>query len=115
MKTEFARAAIGDAMPDFEEFYKHYERAKVDPLTIGLTAIDPPEKHGAENVDHEELDNLLGGDVRGHYHLTKAQLDELIRLTGENYPPRITPSQIVIIDAGEEMTPYRILGENVRI
>ena len=33
--------------------------------------------HTAGTIDHEELENLLGGDEEGHYHLTKEQYEWL--------------------------------------
>ena len=59
----------------FEELYQRYEKPQVDELTQGFTRIDPDIK--AEALDHERLDNLIGGDLAGHYHLSKSQVDKL--------------------------------------
>ena len=86
----------------FEEFYKHYERPEIEELTVGFSGIDPPEKTGTN--DHEELENLLGGDAMGHYHLTGSQLEKLAAMFRESYPPYITTRQITVT-ADEPMTP----------
>ena len=54
------------------EFFTRYERPEIEELIVGFSGIDPPLKNsGGGTSDHEELDNLLGGDENGHYHLTK--------------------------------------------
>ena len=65
--------------------------------------------------DHEVLKNLLGGDSDGHYHLTKKQYDWLVEQMSEKYPPKIAENQEINVFAGQEMIPYKILGENVRM
>ena len=54
-----------------EEFFTKYETSEVDELTVGFSAIDPPKKINPLEIDHEQLDGLLGGNWEGHYHLTK--------------------------------------------
>ena len=96
----------------FEEFYKRYERPEVERLTIGFSGIDPPEKQGTS--DHEELDNLLGGDIMGHYHLTGPQLEKLSAMFQENYPPTIT-TRMIRVTADEPMSPYTMTGTNTTL
>ena len=98
-----------------EAFYERYQRPQIDELTVGFSGIDPPLKQVEEEKDHEKKKNLLGGsDEDGHYHLTKEQLEELIRRFNETYPPSITAGQIVSTAAEESMTPYLVLGQDVR-
>ena len=54
-----------------EEFIAKYEEPKIENLTVGFSDIDPPLKVNASELDHEKLNNLLGGNIEGHYHLTK--------------------------------------------
>lgn len=54
-----------------EEFIAKYEEPEIDELTVGFSSIDPPLRVSAEDFDHEELSGLLGGNIEGHYHLTK--------------------------------------------
>ena len=97
-----------------EEFYTRYEKPELDPYVMGFSGIDPPLKHSGKGLDHEKLSNLLGGDATGHYHLTREELEKLIELLGESYPPEIMSGQVIEIFAGEELTSYEIRGENVR-
>lgn len=96
----------------FDKFYERYERPVIEDLVIGFSGIDPPLKPGAGSTDHEVLDNLMGGDSTGHYHLTKEQIEKLLALVGEKYPPRIAIGQTITINADEEMTPIQIQIEN---
>ena len=41
---------------------------------------------GGGTTDHEALENLLGGDSTGHYHLTKAEYEAVIKLISEPEP-----------------------------
>ena len=52
-------------------FLDDYQRPELDELTVGFSGIDPPLKGEDIELDHEELNGLLGGDENGHYHLTK--------------------------------------------
>ena len=70
-----------------KNFFLRYEKPEIDEYIVGFSGIDPPLKGNAAGTDHETLDNLLGGDEDGHYHLTFTELDELLRLLGE-IPPR---------------------------
>ena len=96
----------------FEKFYEKYEKPQVDELTVGFSGIDPELKAGAGSQDHEKLNNLLGGDSTGHYHLTEAQIEKLKQKLGEKYPPRIGEGQVITINAEEEMPPYEVGAEN---
>ena len=62
-----------------DKFFLKYERPIVEDLVVGFSGIDPPLKTSNAGVyDHEELENLLGGNVcDGHYHLTFGQLMSL--------------------------------------
>ncbi len=54
-----------------DAFFLKYEKPVLDPLVVGFSGIDPPLKGGASELDHEELNGLLGGStLDGHYHLT---------------------------------------------
>ncbi len=97
------------------KFLERYEKPVVEEYIQGFSGIDPPLKQNAGLLDHEQLNGLLGGDDRGHYHLTKEQLDWLIEQMSEKYPPVIFPEQVINTTAGKEITPYLIQGENVRI
>ena len=63
-----------------DEFFTRYKDPFIAPLTIGFSDIDPPLKVLASEIDHEKLNNLLGGDENGHYHLTKEQWEEVLKL-----------------------------------
>ena len=63
-----------------KDFFDKYEEPKIEPLTVGFSDIDPPLKQIEPNKDHELLENLLGGDENGHYHLTKELYDKVIEL-----------------------------------
>ena len=97
-----------------EEFYMRYEKPVLEQYVMGFSGIDPPLKRSGQGLDHEKLNGLLGGDENGHYHLTRAELDALLELLGEKYPPEITAGQKVNTTAEEEMTPYEIQGRDVR-
>ena len=75
-----------------EAFFMRYEQPVIENLIVGFSGIDPPLKMdvASENVNHEELMNLLGGDDDGHYHLTKEQYDQLKELI-DNPTPTPTP------------------------
>ena len=68
---------------------------------------------------HEQLTNLFGGKTNEHYHLSKEQYDWLIeQMSGggndDNYAPKITAGQVITVIKSVEMTPYEILGTNLR-
>ena len=80
----------------------------------------------ATQNNHENYNNLMGGNSNGHYHLTKSQYSKLRELLGfpaithteepeESYPPSITYGQVINIEVGVAMTPYAVWGENVRM
>ncbi len=64
-----------------EEFFEKYENPQLEPLTVGFSDIDPPKKINPYDIDHEQLDGLLGGDdINGHWHLTKELWEFVIEL-----------------------------------
>ena len=64
-----------------EEFLLRYERPQVDDLVVGFSGIDPSKRVNAGDLNHEELDGLLGGSAEeGHYHLTLNEWDNVIWL-----------------------------------
>ena len=66
------------------DFLLVYEKPELDELTVGFSGIDPPKKSsGGGTEDHEELNNLLGGDENGHYHLTKDMYLQIIEFLEE--------------------------------
>ena len=58
---------------------------------VGFHGIDPDLVGGGSGGgsgidDHEQLQNLLGGDARGHYHVTDLQYEWLLTLLDDcNY------------------------------
>ena len=99
-------------MSRLEEFYSRYEHPEVEDLVVGYSGIDPPRKVKANELNHEELANLLGGDETGHYHLTGQQYSRLLELLV--WPPVIEAGQEVPATADEEMTDYEIRGTDIR-
>ena len=59
-------------------------------------------------IDHEDIDNLLGGDEKGHYHLTREQLDWVEEHMKELYKPVIHADQVIVCSAGQAMNEYKI-------
>ena len=96
-----------------EQFFLRYEQPVIEELIVGFSGIDPPLKLDvmSSNVNHEELNNLLGGDDDGHYHLTKEQYDELKKLI-EN-PPQPEPEEWAEYDGGYSDTTEAEYEENV--
>ena len=66
------------------EFFTRYDETEIYELIIGFSGIDPPLKMDNSVLDHEQLDNLLGGNDEGHYHLTKDQWLKIIDLLNEH-------------------------------
>ena len=67
-----------------EEFFERYDEPEIDELTVGFSGIDPPLKVDVTQIDHEKLQNLLGGDdIDGHYHLTKELWEYINELFNE--------------------------------
>ena len=68
-------------MSDYEnwlrEFLENYYEPKVESLVVGFSGIDPAKKAVAEDINHEWLGNLLGGNAAGHYHLTQEERKKL--------------------------------------
>lgn len=54
-----------------------YKKPRIEPLIVGLSGIDPDEKLVSSEISHEALSGLLGGNILGHYHLTREQLSEV--------------------------------------
>ena len=71
-----------DDYPD--SFTDKYEKPVVEDFIAGFSGLDPDRKVKPENIDHEELGGLVGGDFLGHYHLTEEQVDKL-----ESYEEKI--------------------------
>ena len=65
------------------EFFTRYEEPELEELTVGFSDIDPPLKTNVAEIDHEKLDGLLGGNIEGHYHLTKALWQAVIELLAQ--------------------------------
>lgn len=63
-----------------------------------------------EYRDHELLENLLGGDENGHYHLTREQLEWLNEHMADTQKPVIRSGQSITITAGKEIE-YQIEGK----
>ena len=97
-----------------KDFFTRYKKPQIDPLTIGFSGIDPPEKVNPAEIDHEALDGLLAPDTKEHYHLTKEQHDKLIEMI-DNYLPLIFPNQVINISAEGEMPPYAIQGRHIKL
>ena len=99
------------------EFFLRYEQPVIEELIVGFSGIDPPLKIDvlSSNVNHEELNNLLGGDDDGHYHLTKEQYDELKKLIENPTPqpqPEPEPEEWTDYDGGYSSTTESDYNEN---
>ena len=97
-----------------DEFFTRYEHPVIEPFIMGFSGIDPPLKCSTVIQNHEALDNLLGGEAYGHFHLTKEQLDWIIENMNEKFPPSITPHQVIYATADDPISDYLILGNDVR-
>lgn len=98
-----------------EKFYERYREPTIDEYIQGYSGIDPALKVKASEINHELLDNLLGGDETGHYHLTYAQIQKLNSYMPEKYPPTIDDNQVIYCIADEEITPYEIMGIDISL
>lgn len=96
-----------------DEFFTRYEYPVIEPFIMGFSGIDPPLKQTDIN-NHEILDNLMGGNSDGHFHLTKEQLEWIIEQMNEKYPPDITPNQTINTTADVPISNYSIMGTDVR-
>ena len=67
-----------------DEFFTRYDEPEIDELIVGFSGIDPPLKMDNSILDHEKLDNLLGGNDDGHYHLTRDEWLQVIDLLNEH-------------------------------
>ena len=66
-----------------------YSQPYVPKKIVGLHGIDPDLVGGSGGGggvdDHEQLNNLLGGDnINGHWHMTQAEHEKLAELNTEN-------------------------------
>ena len=69
---------------------------------------------GGGTTDHEALENLLGGDSTGHYHLTKAEYEALIKLISEPEPePEPEPEVWTVYDGGFPYTTEEEYNANI--
>lgn len=100
-----------------EEFFERYEKPEVEALTVGFSGIDPPlkQKVKPEDLNHERLAGLLGGDENGHYHLTEEQLNWIIEQMTKKYPPIIEEGQVINAIASKAITDYKIKGEFLEV
>ena len=64
-------------------FLDDYERPTVDEYIVGFSGLDPDRKIKPEEIDHESLGGLIGGEVAGHYHITREQLQKLKAYEGQ--------------------------------
>ena len=101
--------------PDFDNFFSKYQKPIVEELTIGYSGIDPPLRHDAQTLDHEQLNNLLGGNDKGHYHIKKRQLEQLINKYEQDFNPRILPNQLINAIYDNDINPYEVLGRNTKL
>ena len=97
-----------------DEFFTRYEYPVIEPFIMGFSGIDPPLKQSGGVNDHELLNNLMGGNSDGHFHLTKQQLDWIIEQMQEKYPPSINPNQTIYGTADVPIDNYSITGVDVR-
>ncbi len=67
------------------KFEEDYEKPVIPDYVVGYSGIDPDRKIKPEEINHEKLDGLLGGDFAGRYHVTN---DELTKF--REYDSRIT-------------------------
>ena len=99
-----------------EKFYQKYHKPTIDEYIKGFSGIDPALKANPSELNHELLNNLLGGDETGHYHLTKLQIRKLNAYSPDGkYPPVIDDNQVINCVAGEEISPYTIAGTYIRM
>lgn len=101
-----------------EQFFERYEKPEIEELTIGFSGIDPPLKQKAGIIDHEQLNGLMGGNNKVHYHLTEEEYNKLRKLLEgepETYPPSINEGQVINVFQNVAMTPYAVQGSNVAL
>lgn len=97
-----------------DEFFTRYEHPVIEPFILGFSGIDPPLKSSLGTLDHEALNNILGGDAFGHFHISKEQLDWISAQMNETYPPSINPNQSIYGTAEQPIDDYSISGTDVR-
>ena len=98
-----------------EEFFTRYETPEIEELVVGFSGIDPQKIVSSSEINHELLNNLLGGDENGHYHLTQEQLEELIDIISMKYLPEIMSGQQFFTEADKNIFPYQVTGDNVTL
>lgn len=64
-------------------FYEEYEEPVIEDYIVGFSGLDPDRKIKPEEIDHEKLDGLLGGDFSGRYHLTNDQVRKFTGYQGQ--------------------------------
>lgn len=64
-------------------FYEDYEQPVIEDYIVGFSGLDPDRKIKPEEIDHEKLDGLLGGDFSGRYHLTNDQVSKFTGYQGQ--------------------------------
>ncbi len=94
------------------DFFTRYQEPTIDDLIIGFSGIDPPLKVLASEINHEELDNLLGGEPEGHYHLTKEQWEKIIEIL-DGPDPIPVPEPKTEFDGGFATTSESEYAENL--
>lgn len=65
------------------KFLEDYEQPVADEYIVGFSGLDPDRKIKPEEIDHEKLDGLLGGDFAGRYHVTNDELRKFIGYEGQ--------------------------------
>ena len=102
-------------MTEYEEkFYEKYRIPVLDDYVQGFSGIDPALKTDSSGINHELIQNLLGGDETGHYHLTYEQIQKLNAYIPVKYPPEIDDNQVIHCFANEAVN-YTITGINLRM
>ena len=96
-------------------FLENYEAPVVEDYIQGFSGIDPQRKVNPLDIDHEQMDGLLGGGYEGHYHLTREQLDWIKEQMTIKYPPVISNSQVINAVPSTPITNYKIQGEFLEV
>ena len=79
-------------------------------MIIGFSGLDPQKRAIAyvDNVKHEELKGLLGGDENGHYHLTSKEHEDLSVLKPET---EINHENLQGLQGGKQNEHYHLTAE----
>ena len=70
-----------------EEFFTRYQEPTVDEYIVGFSGIDPPLRVSASEINHEDMENVLGGEASGHYHLTREQWEKVTEILDNEPAP----------------------------